>query len=133
MCLVCGIPSARNASVLDLSWEPACPTMLRPSPHAYVEASAAAARETELLAKGVRPDTLLQLVLGSARLRPLEQGPKRTVTSPLRPPAYCKWLEEAMGVIGGGSQPRRALCRLDRKLTTPRYSRLDARSQVDAQ
>ena len=35
------------------------PEMLRPSPYAYVEASAAAARETELLAKGVRPDTLV--------------------------------------------------------------------------
>jgi hypothetical protein len=86
------------------------PEMLRPSPYAYVEASAAAARETELLAKGVRPETLLRLVIGSARLRPLEQGPKRTVTSPVRSPSYCKWLEEAMGVIGGGSQPRRALC-----------------------
>jgi hypothetical protein len=91
------------------------PEMLRPSPYAYeddpvlVEASAAAARETELLAKGVRPDTLLQLVIGSARLRPLDQGPKRTVTSPVRPPAYSKWIEAAMGV-DDGSQPRRALC-----------------------
>jgi hypothetical protein len=84
------------------------PEMIRTSPYTYVEASAAAARETGLLNRGVRADTLLRIVLASSRLRPLEQGPKRTVTSPVRSPSYCKWLEEAMGV--DGSQPRRALC-----------------------
>ena len=91
------------------------PEMLRPSPYGggnplLVEASAAAARETGLLDRGVRADTLLRIVLASSRLRPLAPGPKRTATSPVRPPAYSKWLEEVMLPSEAAPQPRRALC-----------------------
>ncbi len=91
------------------------PEMLRPSPYGggtplLVEASAAAARETGLLDRGVRADTLLRIVLASSRLRPLAPGPKRTATSPMRPPPYSKWLEEAMLLSEAAPQPRRALC-----------------------
>ena len=101
--------AGRNAAAPQLEVDlPVSLKRARDEPLSIVEASAFVARETGLLARGVTPGLLLNLVLASSR----HVGPRRTITSQLRPPAYCEWLEEIMlpRADGPTPRPRRALC-----------------------